>query len=299
MDRYLEQPKPDPAGLRDPESLAEPLPYNLKPQDAVRMVEDLYELLHDLNVQLAGKGYDRLEELLDSAGFSGLISRAVTDGLAKFSRELVKNTFPGGYPDLLPRGLYARDRARRSTRGGLEVKASRFETSWQSHSPRAGWFCIVQFAIDRSEEKAIRERDPTQVQAVMVSELAEEDWSWAPAGEGKKRTGTASIKPSGRSRLRRNAVWVDPSYENRHQERLKTERLRSFAESATDRVLEVLQSTGTPMRAADVAERLAPGLEIDAPTLSRRVGPILGRLEKSRHAIRVKPGLYVAIGSDV
>ncbi len=296
-DRYLRQPAVDPSGLQDPDSLAYPLPYNLRPKDAIRMVEDLYELLHDLNSQLDSKGYDRLEELLDAAGFSGLISRAVCDGLAKFSRELVTNRYPGGYPDLLPKGVYPRDKVQRSEKGGLEVKASRQESSWQSHSPRGGWFCVVQFAIDRDEDKAIRDREPTTVQAVMIAPLAEKDWSWQPAGEGKKRTGTASIVPSGRSRLRSNAVWVDPIYADRHQERVFAERKLTFSKEATDRVLAVLRGVGAPMTAMAVAEALSESVGLPPEALKSKVGSVLSGLAKSRYAIRTRPGIYTSLGS--
>lgn len=260
------------------------------------MVEDLYDLLHDLNEQTAQKGYNRLEELLDPAGFSGLISRAVCDGLARFSRELVVNNYPGGYPDLLPRGVYAHDRAQRSDRGGLEIKASRFATSWQSHSPRAGWFCIVQFDIDRDPDTAARDREPTRVSAVMMSELSETDWSWQPAGEGKKRTGTASVLPSGRARLRANAVWVDPSYEELHQERLLAERKLVFSDRAADLVLNVLTTAAAPMRADEVAEVLGPTVGVPAAKIVTKVKSTLSALAKSGHAIRTQPGVYVALG---
>jgi hypothetical protein len=295
MNRYLDRPSLDGAGLRGSDDLAEPLPYNLRPQDAIRMVEDLYDLLHDLNVQASGKGYDRLEELLDPAGFSGFISRAVTDGLHKFSRELVRNTYPGGYPDLLPRGVYPHDRAQRSERGGLEIKASRFDASWQSHSPRSGWFCIVQFAIDRDPDKAVRDRDPTTVVAIMMSELGERDWSWQPAAEGKKRTGTASVKATGRARLRANAVWVDPKYEATHQSRLRTERQLVFRENATDYVLEGLKRASAPIRALDLAEELATAAGLPADAILSKVKATLPALAKSGYAIRTRPGFYLAL----
>lgn len=262
------------------------------------MVEDLYDLLHDINTRLVERGYPRLEELLDSAGFSGLISRAVCDGLAKHSRELDINKYPGGYPDLLPRGVYVQDRVQHGDRGGLEVKASRFAASWQSHSPRAGWFCVVQFTIDTDRDKPVRGRDPTTVAAIMVAELDEEDWSWAPAGEGKKRTGTASIVPSGRAKLRAGAVWVDPLFEETHQERLADERCATFRQDATDRVLAVLRSTGAGMKAADVAGALAPDVGVPAESLFNKVTQTLRALARDGHAIRVSPGVYVALSVD-
>ena len=68
--RYIEKAGLDESGLVGASELPKALPYNLQPRDFVRMVEDLYQLLHDLNVRLDDRGYDRLEELLDPAGFS-------------------------------------------------------------------------------------------------------------------------------------------------------------------------------------------------------------------------------------
>ena len=288
----------DDAGTRPDEDLPEPLPYNLKPADVVLTVKELYELLHDLNTRCEERGYERLEELLDPAGFSGLISRAICDGLGKFSRELVVNRYPGGYPDLVPRGTYPRDSAQHGTKGGLEVKASRFQASWQSHSPRAGWFCFVQFDVDRDEDKAVRDRDPTTVKAIMVCRLEEKDWSWARAAEDSRRTATASVEASGRAKMRASAVWVAPDYEARHQELLIGERRKAFSKVATDVVLAELQAAGAAMKTAEVTATLEPKLGVPAALLTSKVTETLRGLARDGHAIRVRPGVYLALGSE-
>jgi hypothetical protein len=268
MARFLDLPAADPNGLRREADLPYPLPYHLRAQDVLRMVEDLYELLHDLNVQLDSKGYDRLEELLDPAGFSGLISRSVVDGIAKFSRALVKNRFHNGYPDLLPKNTYAGDAVQHGTLGGLEVKASRSEGSWQSHGPRAGWFCVVQFSIDSDIAKAVRDREPTTVSGVYVAELSVDDWSWQPAGAGRIRSGTASILPTGREKLRSNAVWIDPSYEGRHGALVMALRVALFRSQADTHVLGALTAAARPIKLGELADQLAVAAGV--PT-----GPIL------------------------
>lgn len=242
------------------------------------MVEDLYELLHDLNVQLDSKGYDRLEELLDPAGFSGLISRSVVDGIAKFSRALVKNAYHNGYPDLVPRGTYAGDSVQHGTLGGLEVKASRNEGSWQSHGPRGGWFCVVQFAIDQDVAKAIRDREPTTVSGVYVAELTAEDWSWQPAAAGRIRSGTASILPTGREKLRSNAVWVDPVFEDRHVELLVGLRVGLFRAQAETHVATALAAANGPVSLADLSQQLALAADVPADRIVTAVRSALRAL---------------------
>jgi hypothetical protein len=295
VSRYIEKAGLDASGLIGPSDLPRALPYNLQPRDFLRMVEDLYQLLHDLNVRLDDRDYDRLEELLDPAGFSGLISRAVVDGVSKFSRALVKNRYHNGYPDLLPARTYPGDSTPHGDRGGLEVKASRSDTSWQSHGPRAGWFCVVQFEIDRDETKAIRDREPTMVRAVMVAELARDDWSWQPAAAGRMRSGTASIKPVGRAKLRAGAVWVDPTYRGAHELRLTTERQAVFGEGAEGIVLEALRQSGRPARAAELAELVGPPAGLQAHDVKSRVTSALGRLVRAGSVRRIRPGVFEAI----
>ena len=181
-----------------------------------------------------------MEELLDPASFSGLLSRAAVDKMARLSKQLVRNEYHNGYPDLLPNGVYPRNRAQHGQHGGLEVKASRNETSWQSHGPRGGWFLIVQFRQDDADEKALHDRNPTQILAVMIAELVPNDWSWQPAKEGRIRSGTASVKASGAVKLRSGAVWVEPSYEARHTELLKNARKLALRESRSSIIEDII-----------------------------------------------------------
>ena len=121
MPRFTERALTDRRGLRT----GNDLPYNLRPEDVIRVAEDVHDLLHEVNSMMVARSFDRMEELLDPAGFSGFVSRSVVDRFAGLSRPLVKNTYHNGYPDLLPYGTYAGDAVQHGTKGGLEVKASR------------------------------------------------------------------------------------------------------------------------------------------------------------------------------
>lgn len=233
------------------------LPYHLQPDDLFRTVEDLYALLHDVNGLLDSKGYDRLEELLDPAGFSGFLSRSTVDRLDRLSRALVQNRHHNGFPDLLPKGAYAGDAVQHGRQGGLEVKASRYPSSWQAHGPRSGWFCVVQFEVDEDTSKALQDREPTMIRAVMVADLDSSDWSWQPAAAGRIRSGTASVLPSGRFKLRSGAVWVDPAYEAEHHTRLANEKRSVFGLRADAAVLAVLQAVRGPMSTDEVTAAIA------------------------------------------
>jgi hypothetical protein len=188
------------------------LPYGLRPLDFFRTVEDVQNLLGDLNNMLFEKHYGSLINLVDRAAFSGLISRTVVERLARSSRRLVVNRHHNGYPDLILEGSHPRNAVARGTEG-LEVKASRKSSGWQSHGPRAGWFCVAQFFLDERDDVAADALEPVSMRAIMVARLEEADWSWQPAAAGRIRSGTASIRPSGLQKMRAGAIWVEPSYQ--------------------------------------------------------------------------------------
>ncbi len=294
-DKFFTIAPADPAGLRQPADLPWPLPYHLDTRDVLRLVEDLHRLLHDLNTQLDQRGYEPMERLLDSAGFSGLLSRATADRIARQSRALVLNTYHNGYPDLLPRDTYAGDSVQHGTLGGLEVKASRYESGWQAHGRRAGWFCIVQFHIDLDEAVALRSREPTRVRGVYVAELLEDDWSWQPAGAGRIRSGTASVKPSGMEKLRSGAVWVDPDYDQAHRAKLESLRVNLFDGSRADAaVLAAVTAARAALHPTQIADAVAPTVGVTNPrrldgrvrtTCNRLV--VQGQLQRTRVGSRV------------
>jgi hypothetical protein len=247
-----------------------------------------------LNRQLAAKGYERLEELLDPAGFSGLVSRVVVDNIHRQSRALDRNEYHNGYPDLVPHGVYPQNRVQHGNLGGLEVKASRYDSNWQSHGPRSGWFCVVQFEIDVDPDKAIQDRDPTQIRAVMLADLERDDWSWQPARVGRIRSGTASIRVSGRHKLRTGAVWVDPSYEAEHQRLIAVSRLRLFADERDRYVLDYFRSNpGLESRVDTVVDWVAERHGFAEPQkIESQVRSAIESLTESGEVIRVKRGVF-------
>ena len=291
--RVLSPAPPDPAGLVDHSELPEPLPYGLQPRHVLRAIEDVQDLIHQLNVVLHDSAYEPLEDLLDRASFSGLISRTVTTRLAEArSGSLVVNQFHNGYPDLTPKGRYPNDSVQRGI--GLEVKASRSEGSWQSHGPRPGWFIVVQFRLDESPELARLEREPTRVQAAMLANLTEQDWSWTPARTGRIRSGTSSVKPSGRLKLREGAVWINPQYETQHRNLLISLLLGEFRRKSTEHVLRRLRDRDGDMSASEIAAlvprdpRIADAAVLaavrSALTKLRRDGLIVSSSKRGRYA---------------
>ena len=230
---------------------------------------------------------------IEPAAFSGFVSRSIVDRIARLSRGLVKNEHHNGYPDLLPRGVYPGEAVQHGTRGGLEVKASRDSSGWQAHGPRAGWFLVVQFDLDQEESKALQDREPTKVLAVMLAELAEDDWSWAPAREGSIRSGTASVKPTGAVKLRAGAAWVDPTYQEDHDERLLTARRDAWRDGpASADCLQVLRAAGEPLNLAGVLGAVVARVGIPEERLKSTTSSVLRRLVRGGQVRQPKRGYF-------
>ena len=96
------------------------MPYGMHAEGIVAAINDVYAYLHAINVASVEHGYGRLEELMQKAGFSGLLSqsfmRAVADAFSSESPGLTLNQYPNGRPDLVPRAPTTATRSRTATK---------------------------------------------------------------------------------------------------------------------------------------------------------------------------------------
>jgi hypothetical protein len=204
--RYVERPETDPADLANVS-----LPYGLTPTAVLGAVNDIHAYLHAINEASIGYGYPRLEELLQPAAFSGLVSGLAVESMAKQTERegahpgLRSNRYHNGRPDLVPHGVYPGNAVQHGS-DGVEVKASRAIRGWQGHNIEVGWLMVVQFSTDASTEP-VYERAPTIIERVMVAQLAEEDWTFSGRSETSRRTPTASVNPSGFAKMVAGAVY--------------------------------------------------------------------------------------------
>jgi hypothetical protein len=93
------------------------------------------EFLGFVDTQLGTKKMVRLEDMLMPANFSSLVGEFMTASIPKQCKTVVKNNYHNGHPDILPAGKYRDDMAQHAGGDGIEVKASRYEKSWQGHNP--------------------------------------------------------------------------------------------------------------------------------------------------------------------
>jgi hypothetical protein len=73
-------------------------PYELRMQDFEIAMQDVYDFFYDVNLLLASKGLQRLDDMLRPANMSGTISDMLSASIAKHSRVLVQNRYFNGIP---------------------------------------------------------------------------------------------------------------------------------------------------------------------------------------------------------
>lgn len=83
--RYYSRKHSVGARLRLPKTslIAVELPYGMTAEGVVKAVNDMYAYLHALNKASIEHGYNRLEDLMQPAGFSGLLSNAFVRSIAR------------------------------------------------------------------------------------------------------------------------------------------------------------------------------------------------------------------------
>jgi len=202
---YLLRPIADAADLSPGVSL----PYGLSGSHVVTAINDIYSYLHAVNSAAALYGYPRVEDIIQPASFSGLLSelvcRAFVHATAAAMPGLVRNTFPNGRPDLVPRGIFVGDSILHGN-DGIEVKVSRHRTSVQGHNVESGWIMVVWITADLVAVP-VYDRAPTFIDRVAVAQLEETDWTFSGRSPTSRRTPTASINVSGRAKLDAGTVY--------------------------------------------------------------------------------------------
>ena len=207
MPQFTDRPNLHPRGFNHNVAL----PYGLRVAEVRAAIEEIYDFLHNVNRFLTERGWDRLEETLMAATFSGVISEMVVQSTSKQSASLVRNEYHNGRPDLLPEGIYPNDAVLQG-REGIEVKASRNDSGWQGHNVESGWIMVFQYAVDLQTEP-VEDRRPTTFVRVLIARLSENDWGFSGRRGASRRTPTASILRSGMEKLLANPLYLDPTYE--------------------------------------------------------------------------------------
>lgn len=180
------------------------LPYELRQQDFQMAMQDVYDFFFDVNAHLAGKGLQRLDDMLRPAIMSGVLSDMLTASLAKHSRALTENKYFNGHPDLLVQGLYAGNSVKAGV-DGVEIKTTRKAGgAVDTHGAREQWMCVFVYDVDKESEPAA-ERRPMAFTEIYLGHVTVEDFRRNPRGELGTRT--ATLHKGGIHKLRTSWVY--------------------------------------------------------------------------------------------
>ena len=180
------------------------LPYELRLQDFQIAMQDVYDFFFDVNTMLAGKGLQRLDDMLRPAIMSGVISDMLTASLANHSRVLTENRYFNGHPDLVVQGVYSSDSVKAGTEG-VEIKTTRKAGgAVDLHGARDQWMCVFVYDLDTETEPA-RNRRPMAFTEVYLAKVETGDFRKNPRGELGTRT--ATLHKDGVKKLRQGWIY--------------------------------------------------------------------------------------------
>lgn len=93
----------------------------------------------------------------------------------------------------------------------MEVKASRYEKSWQGHNPEEVLLVVFVFEANgpRDDFRQIAPM-PFRFKMVVGASLKKHDWKFAGRSAKSRRTITAGITKSGYDKMVRNWIYTAP-----------------------------------------------------------------------------------------
>lgn len=182
--------------------------YNLRLSDFEGAMRDVYDFLSDTNQFLVDKGLPRLDETLRPANMSGFLSDMLTNSMAKHARNMARNAYHNGHPDLLVGGVYPNNSVKSGT-DGIEIKATTKKGgAVDTHGARDQNMCVFVYRVDRDPNKAVHDREPLEFFQIYLFGVTVADFRNNPRGTLGTRTST--LHKEGIKKLRENWVYKEP-----------------------------------------------------------------------------------------
>ena len=176
----------------------------MRHRDFEMAMQDVYDFFYDVNSHLAGKGLQRLDDMLRPAIMSGVLSDMLTASLAQHSRALTENQYFNGHPDLVVQGVYPGNSVK-AAEEGVEIKTTRKAGgAVDTHGARNQWMCVFVYRVDTESEPA-SDRRPMTFTEVYLGLVTTEDFRKNPRGELGTRT--ATLHRDGIRKLRENWLY--------------------------------------------------------------------------------------------
>jgi len=183
------------------------LPYELRLDDFAIAMQDVYDFFRDVNAFLRSKGLERLDDTLRPAIMSGFLSDMLTASLAKHARALTENRYFNGHPDLVVKGVYARNAVKAGT-DGVEVKTTRKSGgAVDTHGARAQAMCVFVYRLDGVTEPADA-REPMTFTEVYLGQVDVADFR--NNARGRLGTRTSTLDKAGIAKLRQSWIYRLP-----------------------------------------------------------------------------------------
>jgi hypothetical protein len=195
----------DPAGF----NRAAILPYGLTTDHIAGAMTDFLYFLRLVNTGLHSEKIARLEAIMMSANFSSLVGEFMNAGIPKYRKTLVKNKYHNGHPDMIPAGMFPGDSVQHAAEG-IEIKASRYNKSWQGHNPEDTWLMVFVYDSNRPTDYEVNPK-PFQFLGVVGERLVKTDWLFAGRSATSRRTITASVTPTGYAKMAANWIYKAPA----------------------------------------------------------------------------------------
>jgi len=187
------------------------MPCGLRVGHVQSAMQEFIDFLGFVNTQLRSKKIQRLESMLMAANFSSMVGEFMTANMPKYCPTISKNRYHNGHPDMVPRGVYPQD-AVQYAHDGIEVKASRYDRSWQGHNPEEVFLMVFVFDGNgpRDDFQGVAAK-PFRFKMVVGADLKKSDWKFAGRSAESRRTITASVTRTGYNKMLRNWIYMAPS----------------------------------------------------------------------------------------
>lgn len=186
------------------------LPYGLSTGAVRSSMQSFLDFLGFINAQLRTKELPRLESMLMAANFSSMVGEFLGANIPKHCPTLARNRYHNGHPDLIPAGQF-KGEAVQYAHDGVEIKASRYEKSWQGHNPEAVFLIVFVFESNgpRDEHLSVAPT-PFRFKMAVGARLTLDDWKFAGRTGTSRRTITSSVMKSGYEKMTRNWIYLAP-----------------------------------------------------------------------------------------
>jgi hypothetical protein len=183
------------------------LPFKLRRSDFEGAMQDVYDFLHDTNEFLVNTGLPRLDDILRPANMSGFLSDMLTDSMARHARNMARNSFHNGHPDLLVGGVYPNNAVQSGT-DGVEIKATTKKGgAVDTHGARDQTMCVFVYRVDRDPAKSVLTRKPLHFYEVYLFAVTKADFR--SNDRGTLGTRTSTLHKAGVTKLRSNWVYKE------------------------------------------------------------------------------------------